>query len=162
MNLDGGIHEIPLPGVTGKMWLCGKHYIAPRPDEVLQTFNADRVICLVHHHELRSHYSDYVSWLRTSDRAVWFPIHDLSSPDFDDVVDLYQSVAEQIRSGDAVIVHCAAGIGRAGTLAVGVCQILGMSLDDALLHVRRHRPGAGPEAGQQMEAVRYLADVLAG
>ena len=161
MTLDGGIHEIPLPGVTGQLWLCGKHYIAPRPHVVVDALAADRVVCLVHEHELRGHYADYVDWLKESRYARWFPIHDLSSPDFDAVVDLYRSVAEEIRSGSRVVAHCAAGIGRAGTLAVGVCQILGMPLEEALMHVRRHRPGAGPEAGPQMEAVQLLADLLA-
>jgi len=36
-----------------------------------------------------------------------------------------------------------------------------MPLEEALMHVRRHRPGAGPEAGPQMEAVQLLADLLA-
>ncbi len=162
MNLDGGIHEIPLPAVAGRLWLCGKHYIAPRPDEVVAALAIDRVVCLVHEHEISGHYAEYVQWLRESSRARWFPIHDLSSPEFDAVVDLYRSVADEIRSGSNVIAHCAAGRGRAGTLAVGVCQILGMSLDDALVHVRGHRPSAGPEAGPQMEAVRYLEANLAG
>ena len=26
---DGGIDEIPLPGVPGRLWLCGKHFIGP-------------------------------------------------------------------------------------------------------------------------------------
>lgn len=160
MNLDGGIHEIPLPEVTGRLWLCGKHYIAPRPDAVVDALAVDRVVCLVHEHELAGHYGPYVQWLRESDRARWFPIHDLSSPDFEIVIDLYRSVAADIRSGHSVIAHCAAGIGRAGTLAVGVCQILGMPLEEALTHVRRHRPGAGPEAGAQLEAVQHLATLL--
>lgn len=160
MNLDGGIHEIPLAGVTGRLWLCGKQYIAPRVDEVVSSLGVDRVVCLVHEHELLGHYDGYVRWLRESGRALWFPIHDLSSPDFAEAVALYRSVADEIRAGSSVVAHCAAGRGRAGTLAVGVCQILGVPLEEALAHVRRHRPGAGPEAGAQMEAVRYLAEML--
>ena len=162
MNLDGGIHEIPLPGVAGRLWLCGKHFIAPRADEILRELGADEVVCLVHEHELRGHYEAYAEWLRTSDRARWFPIHDLSSPAFDDVAALYRTVADEIVVGRRIVAHCAAGRGRAGTLAVGVCQILGMPLDDALAHVRRHRPGAGPEAGPQLDAVRRLELFLRG
>jgi len=160
MNMDGGIHEIPLPGVTGRLWLCGKHYIAPRVDEVVRSLGADRVVCLVHEHELVGHYAEYLQWLRDSSSAWWFPIHDLSSPDFDEVIALYNAVADEIRAGGTVIAHCAAGRGRAGTLAVGICQILGVPLHEALSHVRRYRPGAGPEAGAQMEAVKYLAEIL--
>lgn len=156
MNLDGGIHEIPLPLVSGRLWLCGKHFIAPRAEETLRSLSADEVVCLVHEHELLGHYDDYVRWLASSGRARWFPIHDLSSPDFETVVDLYRSVTENLRSGRRIVAHCAAGRGRAGTLAVAVCQILGMPLEEALAHVRRHRPGAGPEAGPQLDVVREL------
>lgn len=156
MNLDGGIHEIPLPLASGRLWLCGKHFIAPRAEETLRSLSADAVVCLVHDHELRGHYDDYARWLMSSGRARWFPIHDLSSPDFDTVIDLYRSVTEDLLSGRRIVAHCAAGRGRAGTLAVAVCQILGMPLDDALAHVRRSRPGAGPEAGPQLEVVRQL------
>ncbi|MGA0877705.1 MAG: protein-tyrosine phosphatase family protein [Ilumatobacteraceae bacterium] len=156
MNLDGGIHEIPLPSVGGRLWLCGKHFIAPRAEETLHALPADQIVCLVQEHELRGHYDDYVEWLMSSDRARWFPIHDLSSPDFDAVIDFYQSVTEDLAAGRRIVAHCAAGRGRAGTLAVAVCQILGMPLDEALAHVRRNRPGAGPEAGAQLDVVRQF------
>ncbi|MFM7870575.1 MAG: hypothetical protein ACKPBG_02675, partial [Actinomycetota bacterium] len=118
MNLDGGIHEVPVPGATGRLWLCGKHYIAPRFEETLAELPADQIVCLVHEHELRDRYEPYLQWLRNSDRSRWFPIHDLSSPAFDDVVSLYRSVTEDLRAGRRIVVHCAAGRGRAGTLAV--------------------------------------------
>ena len=160
MNLDGGIHDIPLPDVEGRLWLCGKHFIAPRPDDIVESLGIDTVLCLVHDHELHGRYDDYARWLRASPRARWFPIHDLSSPGFDAVIELYRSVAADLRAGRTVLAHCAAGRGRAGTLAVAVCQILGMPLEEALVHVRRHRPGAGPEAGVQMDVVQQLSRQL--
>jgi hypothetical protein len=36
LNLDGGIHEIPLPPpAAGRLWLCGKHAIGPDPEGLL-------------------------------------------------------------------------------------------------------------------------------
>jgi protein-tyrosine phosphatase len=55
-----------------------------------------------------------------------------------------------------VIVHCAAGIGRSGTTAVAMLVSLAVPLDEALEHVRRHRPAAGPEVGAQLDLVREL------
>jgi protein-tyrosine phosphatase len=75
-------------------------------------------------------------------------------------MDLFQSVYGRVRRGESVIVHCAAGIGRAGSFATALCVMSGMDLDVAIAHVRRHRPGAGPEAGEQREVLDELARSL--
>ena len=160
MNLDGGIHEIPLPTLAGRLWLCGKHFIGPDPETVLAGVGADHVVCLVHERELRDRYDGYISWLHSTDRATWYPIHDLSSPPLAEILPVYQGVVDRLSRGESVVVHCAAGIGRAGTLAVAVCQLTGMPLNEALAHVRKHRPGAGPEVGSQLDAVIALEESL--
>ena len=160
MNLDGGIHEIPLPTLAGRLWLCGKHFIGPDPERALTSVNADHVVCLVHERELRDRYDGYISWLQLTDRATWYPIHDLSSPPLAEILPVYQGVVDRLSRGESVVVHCAAGIGRAGTLAVAVCQLTGMPLNEALAHVRKHRPGAGPEVGRQLDAVIALEESL--
>ena len=160
MNIDGGIHEIPLPTLAGRLWLCGKHFIGPDPERALTSVNADHVVCLVHERELRDRYDGYISWLQLTDRATWYPIHDLSSPPLAEILPVYQGVVDRLSNGESVVVHCAAGIGRAGTLAVAVCQLTGMPLNEALAHVRKHRPGAGPEVGSQLDAVVALDELL--
>ncbi|CAB4708286.1 unannotated protein [freshwater metagenome] len=160
MNIDGGIHEIPLLTLSGRLWLCGKHFIGPDPERVLKRVNADHVVCLVHERELRDRYDGYISWLQLTDRSTWYPIYDLSSPPLTEILPLYQGVVDRLSNGESVVVHCAAGIGRAGTLAVAVCQLTGMPLDEALAHVRKHRPGAGPEVGSQLDAVVALDELL--
>ena len=166
MNLDGGVHQIPLEGVTGELWLCGKHAIAPDPqglfDRIGRRDRAPRVVCLVEPHELAGRYDDYARWLTTSTTAEWFPIHDLTSPPVDVVGPLYSSVWQHLGDGHVVVAHCAAGIGRAGTLAVAICLMNGMELGDAMRHVRHHRPGAGPEAGSQLAMLELLAERLVG
>ena len=160
MNMDGGIDEIPLGDVPGRLWLCGKHVIGPDHEAVMQRIGADHVVCLVQTHELEGRYDAYATWLRTEDRSTWFAIHDLSSPPLAEILPVYESVVQRLQRAETVIVHCAAGVGRAGTLAVAVCQLIGMELDEALRHVRQHRPGAGPEAGSQLEVVTELAELL--
>lgn len=166
MNLDGGVHQIPLAGVPGELWLCGKHAIAPDPhrlfDRIGRLDRAPRVVCLVEPHELTGRYDDYVQWLGSSTSAEWFPIHDLTSPPIDVVWPLYSSVWRHLGHGEVVVAHCAAGVGRAGTLAVAMCLMSGMELLDAMAHVRRHRPGAGPEAGSQLAVLEALAERLSG
>ena len=158
-NTDGGIHQIPLDSVTGQLWLCGKHHIAPDPEQVMQRHSLRRVVCLVQDIELRLRYDSYIDWLEEhrGTHAVWHPMHDLTYPDYDEVIDLVSDSVKLLRDGESLVVHCAAGIGRAGTTAVAICMMLGMSREDALKHVRMHRPMAGPEAGTQREFIDVLS-----
>lgn len=160
MNLDGGIHEVPLPNVAGRLWLCGKHAIAPDPIGILEEVTADHVICLVERFELEDRYPHYVEWLTTSGAATWFPIADLDFVSVDEARECLAAIFLRLSKGESIIAHCAAGIGRAGTLAVCLCMSSGMSLEESLRHVRLRRPGAGPEVGRQMDFVVAWAEEM--
>jgi protein-tyrosine phosphatase len=168
-NIDGGVHEIPLtelpavsalPAVTGRLWLCGKHAVAPAPEALLHRIGADTVVCLTERHELAERYPSYVEWLdgAAPSSALWFPIHDLHAPPIERARILFDDLLGRLRHGDGLLVHCAAGIGRAGTTAAALLVLLGCTVDEALDHVRRHRPMAGPEVGEQLDLIRRLAD----
>jgi protein-tyrosine phosphatase len=156
-NHDGGIHEIPLGDLAGRLWLCGKHVVGPDPEALLVATGADTIVCLTERHELLDRYPHYVHWLASDRRAVWFPIHDLHAPPVDEARLFLTDLVTRVRGGERLIVHCAAGIGRAGTTAVAMLVLSGWPLDDALTHVRAHRPMAGPEVGAQLELVRALS-----
>jgi hypothetical protein len=152
---DGGIDRIPHP--YGALWLCGKHAVAPDPDGVLQLVGATTIVCLNERRELVDRYPAYVAWLDDHDgAAVWFPIPDLHAPECDVVVPVLVGLDERLRHGERMIVHCGAGIGRAGTIATALLMVAGASVDDALRTVAEHRPMAGPEVGAQ----RTLIDAL--
>ena len=159
-NIDGGIHEVPLPSVPGRLWLCGKHAVASDPGAVLCRLGATTVVCLTERHELIERYPSYVTWLEQSDpsAALWFPVHDLDAPPIERARPFLADLLGRLRLGDGLVVHCGAGIGRAGTTAVALLVLLGETVDDALDHVRAHRPMAGPEVGGQLDLVRQLAD----
>ncbi|MEO7392550.1 MAG: tyrosine-protein phosphatase [Ramlibacter sp.] len=63
-------------------------------------------------------------------------------------------IADALRRGDAVMLHCAAGIGRTGTAAACVLKALGLANDDALQRVLD--AGSNPENAQQSGLVDWF------
>jgi protein-tyrosine phosphatase len=119
-------------------------------------------VCLNHRDELEDRYPEYVAWLRehVGGRALWFPIPDLHAPPLVELRPLLDEIGRRLAAGGHVLVHCGAGIGRAGTVAVCLLMEHGVGRDEALALVGRHRPMAGPEVGAQRELVDELAAVL--
>lgn len=157
---NGGIDQIPLPSTRGELWLAGKHAVAPDAEAALQGVKATTIVCLTEAHELAERYPSYVEWLATNIplRAVWFPIHDLSAPSWETVSLLLHELGRRLDRGERLLMHCAAGFGRAGTIAACLLIQLGLDIDDALRLISACRPMAGPEVGAQRELVRHAAE----
>jgi rhodanese/phosphatase family protein len=155
---DGGVDPIPLPGTAGRLLLCGKHFIGPDPQRAVDATGADVVVCLCEEHELAGRYPDYVSWLRTAPpgRVLWAPIPDLHAPQADDARALLASLRSALDRGSTLLMHCGAGIGRAGTIAAALLITMGMPREDAVALVASCRPMAGPEAGAQAQLLELL------
>lgn len=96
------------------------------------------------------------SW--TADvRYLHLPTPDLTPPSQGDIRRAVEFARERISGGERVVVHCAAGRGRAGTiLACYLVSHAGLSADDAVAEVRAKRPGS-IEVPEQREAVREWA-----
>jgi protein-tyrosine phosphatase len=161
---DGGIDTVPLPCTAGGLSLCGKHAIAPDVHAAMARCGATTVVCLVELREVEGHWPAYAEWVRSNDRgtAVWFPIHDLNAPPLETTLALLDELHSRVQRGEHLLMHCAAGIGRAGTLAACLLVHLGSSVDDALALVRASRPMAGPEVGPQLELVHAVAQARRG
>ncbi len=159
-SIDGGIDEVPLPStLPGRLWLCGKHLVGPSPIAALHRVGADLIVCLNERHELLDRYPDYVRWLDDPlhDQARWHPVPDLGVRPHDEMVVLIDEIVAELRCGTNLIVHCGAGIGRAGTVAAAVLVRAGHTASDALAVVTAARPMAGPEAGAQRTFIDDLA-----
>ena len=155
----GGADLIPLPHGPGRLWLCGKHFVGPDPEGALRAVGAGVIVCLNERAELADRYPDYVAWLEDQQprRAVWHPIPDLGAPPVDEAESLLVTLGSRLASGDHLLLHCGAGIGRAGTMAAALLLSMGVPLDEAGATVAAHRPMAGPEAGPQRELLVALA-----
>lgn len=160
----GGVDEIALgallpEGSTGRLWLCGKHAIGPDPEALLAEIGAATVVCLTEEFELSDRYPGYVRWLDANrgGRAIVFPIPDLHAPAIQVLEPLLDTIVERLRAGERMLVHCAAGIGRSGTVAACVLIRLGLDESEALALVAASRPMAGPEVGAQVDLVHAIA-----
>jgi protein-tyrosine phosphatase len=79
-----------------------------------------------------------------------FPIPDRGVPvSIDATRRLWTHLAEKIRSGHTVGIHCRASIGRAGMIATGVLVELGLPLVDAWMKTSAARGKAVPDTDQQ-------------
>ncbi|MFL2550907.1 MAG: tyrosine-protein phosphatase [Arenicellales bacterium] len=54
-----------------------------------------------------------------------------------------------ITRGERILLHCAAGLGRTGTVAAGLLMLAGQSADSAIKQVRTARPGTVESASQE-------------
>jgi protein-tyrosine phosphatase len=151
--MNGGADEIPLPEGPGRLWLCGKHFIGPDPELVLSRLGADRVVCLCERHEIEDRYPKYADWLEVHDlgRARWRPVHDLHAPELAAALSLVDELRSMITAGHGIVMHCGAGIGRAGTMAAALLIRMGLDEPAARRVVAQARPLAGPEAGPQAD-----------
>lgn len=158
---DGGTDVIPLPdGVAGELRLCGKHAIGSGRFET-PGVPWDTVVCLCRRHELETRFPAYVDWLDAGEHSIWWPIHDLGAEPVERTLPFIDDLVARLQAGERLLVHCAAGIGRAGTTAVCLLIRLGEPIDVALRTVAEARPMAGPEAGAQLALVRAVSAATA-
>ena len=156
----GGVDRVPLPGpVPGHLWLAGKRYVGPDPEAALASVGASAVVCLCESFEIDPRYPGYLDWLGSAGpRAVWWPVPDLHAPPVHSAAALIEEVTSRLDAGEGVLVHCGAGMGRAGTLAAAILLRYGVPLDQAVATVAEARPGAGPEEGAQKDLLAALAE----
>ena len=83
------------------------------------------------------------------------PVKDFRPPTVDQLEQFVRLIAE-LPPGDKAIVHCEGGTGRTGTFAAAYWVAKGMTVSDAIAHVRKARSHA-VETTEQEAAVRDFA-----
>jgi atypical dual specificity phosphatase len=84
------------------------------------------------------------------------PTEDLSAPDMEKIDNTVDYISERIKNNEPTMVHCAAGIGRTGTiLACYLIKYHGLSTKDAIDKVRKERPGSIQSESQEIAVGLY-------
>lgn len=84
------------------------------------------------------------------------PTPDLTAPDMDKIDTAVDFIHQRINNNEAVMVHCAAGMGRAGTvLACYLVKYHKHSAKDAIDKLREQRPGSIQSESQEIAITLY-------
>ncbi len=145
--------ELPAPGL-GRVWLSsmpGRLESWPAFLDEAATKELQQVLCLSPLFEIERLSPAYAAAITAGTlpfRWTHLPMQDFGlSAEVDAYRAVIVEVADTVRAGGAVLLHCAAGIGRTGTSAACLLKRLGASTMVALQRVRE--AGSNPESALQ-------------
>ena len=117
------------------------------------------IVCLAEKDELHDKSSKYARALEAGTvpcLVIRFEVPDRSAPeDRDAFWALAGDVAERLKSGEVVLIHCAGGVGRTAMLAVCVLLALGEPMADARSMISR--AGSTVETAPQSQLILWCA-----
>jgi atypical dual specificity phosphatase len=95
------------------------------------------------------------SWVQGI-KYLHVPTEDFSAPDMKQIDQAVDFIQERIQNNEPVMVHCAAGVGRTGTiLACYLIKYQKLSAKDAIEKVRKERPGSIQSESQELAISLY-------
>jgi protein-tyrosine phosphatase len=155
--------RVDLPArVTGRLLLHsmpGRFETIERVWHQLKSEAVGAIVCLNEEYEIRLKSSRYAEALESGSvpcAVLPFEIREGGVPDDRNAFwTLANDVASRLRSGEAVLIHCAGGVGRTAMLAVTVLLVLGEPLNEAERVVSR--AGSIVETMAQMEMLAWCA-----
>ena len=95
------------------------------------------------------------SWVKNV-KYLHVPTEDFSAPDMEQIDEAVEFIRIRIVNNEPVMVHCAAGIGRTGTiLACYLVKYQKIPAKDAIQKVRKERPGSIQSESQEIAIGLY-------
>ena len=163
--------ETAVPGLPGRlgMTMCpgrrqralsGTSWQRDLADDLDRLVTAERIdllVSLVEDRELEELGADQLQ-LEAERRGLLverFPIPDGGVPEMRPTKKLVARIVAAMREGKSVAVHCAAGLGRSGTVTACVLTALGVRADMAIRAVRFVRPGTIENERQEAFVKRF-------
>ena len=140
---------------TGRQWTR----VLDADLQTIQAWGASAVLSLVEPHEFaRLGVPDFAQAIAGTPLQWWpVPITDMATPGPATLAAWRAhgpALLQAMNSGQRVLVHCAAGLGRTGMLVAKLLVLHGAGADEAIDQVRRARPGT-IETEAQAEWVRH-------
>ena len=142
------------PGARGTLWLHSMPGRIERWDAFVAEAEQVRlgvIVCLTPRHELSALAPAYDAAVRANAlpaRWLHLPMRDFGLADNVKAFRAgIEALGRDLSGGEAVLLHCAAGIGRTGTAAACLLKCLGLPADDALRRVRE--AGSNPQSAAQ-------------
>jgi len=164
LNLRGRIGLTFAPGkkalsLTGIRWERDLHTDL---DRLVEVYRTDLLVCLVEDHELaRLGIPDLVEQaVARGIEVLRLPIRDGGVlPNPQDVADVVGRILGAVQMGSTVVLHCAGGLGRTGTVAGCALVALEYEPEDALQILHEVRGPRCPENARQELFIEKFAEV---
>jgi protein-tyrosine phosphatase len=115
----------------------------------------DHILCLVSDEEIAEKSPDYLEAIQrgTIPARLWqheIPDYGVPEQPFE-ILQAVESMKQILIRGESVVIHCAAGIGRTGMVAVLLLTRLGLSLPTATRAIEQ--AGSTPEIREQWDFI---------
>ncbi|MFN0072369.1 MAG: dual specificity protein phosphatase family protein [Chloroflexota bacterium] len=130
--------------------------IYPESDLELAELAGIGITLLVNLHE-RAHSTESLE--RHGLRQLHLPVPDLAPPTVEQIQIGITEIGSALAKNTNVVVHCAAGLGRTGTLLACYYVQRGLSAERAIDHIRTLRPGS-IESAIQVQAIHEFARLV--
>ncbi|MFC3059998.1 protein-tyrosine phosphatase family protein [Paenirhodobacter populi] len=158
------LRRVSLPaGISGRLWLTempGRSTLLSDFLSVARELGITGVVCLVPPENITHSAPDYAAARSVGLEDMQLldcPIPDYGlPPDTIAFQAFIGDLANRLRQGERLVIHCAAGVGRTGMAAVVLMRALGLSPADALATV--WAAGSRPETPEQMKFAMEHAD----